>query len=311
MATTDSRAVPTRLGPFARRFFRVLAIVAAVLGLVFGLQNAAHHAATDPFVDLHTYYDAGTRLNAGEPLYNPNATESKGLYLYPPFLAIMFRPLALLPFDTVAALWLAASIVAIVLTIRRAGIREPVVIALGVLALPILWSLSIGQVEPFITLLMAFGSPVGIGIATSIKLVPVLVAVYWVLRRDWRALGRLAATLAVLGVFQLVLEPEATRTWLELGWMRPAFFVNTISPYGVSPILWVAFVLALWLLVWRLRRSRHAWAAAVALAVLVHPRLLAYQLMSLLAGFAGPGTDDEAAQPANQPEADVAPASAS
>ena len=38
--------------------------------------------ATDPFVDLHTYYDAGTRLNAGEPLYDPNATESKGLYLY-------------------------------------------------------------------------------------------------------------------------------------------------------------------------------------------------------------------------------------
>ena len=259
--------------------------------------------ATDPFVDLHTYYDAGTRLNAGEPLYNPNATESKGLYLYPPFLAILMRPLALLPFDAVAALWLAASIVAVALTVRRAGFREPVVIALGLLALPILWSLSIGQVEPFITLLMAFGTPVGIGMATSIKLVPVLVAVYWVLRRDWRALGRLAATLAVLGVFQLVLEPEATRTWLELGWMRPAFFVNTISPYGVSPILWVAFVLALCLLVWRLRRSRHAWAAAVALAVLVHPRLLAYQLMSLLAGFAGPDTD-EPARAAGQPEPD-------
>jgi hypothetical protein len=304
VATTDSRAVPTGLGPFARRLLRVLVIVAAGLGLVFGLQNAAHHVATDPFVDLHTYYDAGTRLNAGEPLYDPNATQSKGLYLYPPFLAILFRPLALLPFDAVAALWLAASIVAVALTVRRAGIREPVVIALGLLALPILWSLSIGQVEPFITLLMAFGSPVGIGIATSIKLVPVLVGVYWVLRRDWRSLGRLAATLAVLGVFQLVLEPEATRTWLELGWMRPAFFVNTISPYGASPILWVAFVLALCLLVWRLGRKRHGWAAAVTLAVLVHPRLLAYQLTSLLAGFAGPDPDDDAARAAGKPEPD-------
>ena len=34
--------------------------------------------------------------------------------------------------------------------------------------------------------------------------------------------------------------------------------------------------------------TRRGWAAAMCFAVLVYPRLLAYQLMSLLAGFAGP-----------------------
>ena len=65
----------------------------------------------------------------------------------PPLLAILFRPLALLPFPVAAAIWQAIITGALVLTIRRIGVREPVLIAMGCLALPLCWALSIGQAE--------------------------------------------------------------------------------------------------------------------------------------------------------------------
>jgi hypothetical protein len=291
VATTNNQASAIGVGPTGRRVLRLAAIVIAGLGLALGLQGLAHHAATDPFVDLRTYYDAGTRLNAGQPLYDPSAVGSTGLYLYPPLLAILFRPIALLPFDVVSGLWLAASIGAVAVTIRRAGLREPVFLAAGCLALPILWSVSIGQVEPLVTLALAFASPVGIGIASSIKIFPALVAVYWIARQEWRSLVTFGVTVALLGVFQILVEPSATRTWLEFTWLRPAFAVRNISPYAVHPLLWVALVIVLGVAAWRLGPTRRGWGAAVTLAVLVHPRLLAYQLMSLLAAFAGPTTN--------------------
>ena len=76
---------------------RVL-VVAALVGLVLGIQTVILHLTTDPLADVHAYYDAGARLNAGLPLYEqPATTNENEFYRYPPLLAILFRPLALLP----------------------------------------------------------------------------------------------------------------------------------------------------------------------------------------------------------------------
>ena len=78
---------------------RVLA-GAAVLGLALGIQTLVLHLSTDPLADVHAYYDAGARLNAGLPLYDqPATTNDNEFYRYPPLLAIVFRPLAMLPFE--------------------------------------------------------------------------------------------------------------------------------------------------------------------------------------------------------------------
>ena len=165
------------LSPQTRRALRLVAIAAAALGVLLGIQAFLLHAFMDPLNDLRVYYDAGARLNAGLPLYDATATDSLGLYLYPPLLAIAFRPLALLPFELVAVLWQALLVGALLLTIRRAGLGEPVLIVLGWLALPIAWALTIGQVEPVLTLLLAIGSPVAVAIAANGKVFPLLVAV--------------------------------------------------------------------------------------------------------------------------------------
>lgn len=271
-----------------RRALRWIGIIAAGLGLALGAQTLALHATEDPLNDLRVYYDAGMRLNQGLPLYDPSATDSIGLYLNPPLLAILFRPLALLPFPVVALVWEVGLLAAIALTIRRAGFRLEVVLAACWLALPIMWAVTIGQVEPIITLLLALGSPVALSLAANIKVFPILAAIYWVAHRDVKALVRLAIGCIALIGFQFVIEPEATLAWFQLTWLRPAFAVRSISPFVISPVLWLALVVVLVVAALRYGRTRYGWALAVVLAVLAYPRLLSYQLMTLLAAFAGP-----------------------
>jgi hypothetical protein len=268
--------------------FLVLLAVAAPLGLALGIGGLLMHLQADPLVDVRAYYDAGARLNAGLPLYDTTATSPTGLYLYPPLLAILFRPLALLPFEVAAAIWETVIVAAFGLVLWRAGLRPVVVLAVAVLALPISWALAIGQAEPLVTLALAFPTPLSVALAGHLKLAPLVVAVWWLARREVGWLVRLAACWVALAVLQLVLAPDATLAYARLEWLRPAIGVQNISPFAVHPALWVALVAVLAVLAWTRARARDGWAWAVALAVLVYPRLLAYQLMTLLAAFGGP-----------------------
>jgi len=120
---TAIRGRPWYALPSVRRVFQL----AAVVGVVLGIETTILHLSMDPLGDVHAYYDAGSRLNAGEPLYvQPSDTNANDFYRYPPLLAILFRPLALLPYPAAAAIWVAILVVATVLTFRRLGLREPV-----------------------------------------------------------------------------------------------------------------------------------------------------------------------------------------
>jgi hypothetical protein len=276
------------LSPSTRRSLRRVAILGAIVGLAIGLQAFVLHVTTDPFADTRLYYDAGTRLNSGQPLYIPSPDPAIGPYINPPLLAIAFRPLALLPFPAAAAIWELVVVGSFVLTLRRIGLREPVVIALGCLALPILWALSIGQAEMILTLLLTIGSPASVAVAGHLKLVPLLVALYWLGRRDWRALAHLAVWVVAIGVVQLVLEPTATLAWLRLEWLRTAFGFRNISPFAIHPLLWGATIAVLAVLAIRYAPTRYGWPLAIVLTVFAYPRLLVYQLTTLLAAFGGP-----------------------
>ena len=281
-------AIPFAMSPFTRRWLRRVAILGATVGLAIGIQALILHVTTDPLADARLYYDAGTRLNNGQPLYVPSPDPAIGPYINPPLLAIAFRPLALLPFPAAAAIWEVVVVGSFVLTLRRIGLREPVLIALGCLALPIMWALAIGQAELIITLLLSIGSPASVAVAGHLKLVPLLVAVYWIGRRDWRSLARLALWVVAIGVVQLVLEPTATLAWLRLEWLRTAFGFRNISPFAIHPALWVAMVVVLVVLALRFAPTRFGWPLAIVLAVFAYPRLLVYQLTTLLAAFGGP-----------------------
>jgi Glycosyltransferase family 87 len=283
------RAVP--VGPWwATSRVRLVLRLAMVLGVALGIETVVLHLVTDPLADVHAYYDAGARLNAGQPLYVQTAgVDEAAFYRYPPLLAVAFRPLALLPFGVAAAVWMVLIAGLVAATLLRIDLRRPVsLFVVCVLALPTCWAIVIGQAQVAVTLLLAVGMPWSVALATNLKLFPILVAVWWVGRRDWRSLARLAVWLVALAAIQLVLEPAGTLAYPGFLRLDQVGSVISLSPFAVSPWLWAALLVAgTAFAVWAAPR-RHGWAAAVALATLASPRLLLYQLSSLVAGVRDP-----------------------
>lgn len=297
MASTSSGGPRPSLSPFARTAIRRILIVAALIGLAIGANTLVLHLTTDPLADVRAYYDAGARLNSGLPLYEqPAGTNDPGFYRYPPLLAILFRPLALLPYEAAAAAWMAGLFAASAVTLWRVGRSFPVLLALGMLAMPLIWTLVIGQAQALITMLLAFGSPAAVALAGHLKLLPWIAAVYWVGRRDVRSLARFAAWFAGLWAVQFVLEPAGTVAFLQFPSLDQVGEVRNLSPYAVSPVLWAVVVGVGALIALRLAPTRWGWAAAVVLSVGASPRLLAYQLSTLVAALGGPRDEETRAR---------------
>jgi hypothetical protein len=272
------------------RRVRLVLIAASVLGLIIGLDTLVLHLRLDPLADVRAYYDAGARLNAGLPLYVQTATtDDPGFYRYPPLLAIAFRPLALLPYETAALIWEAFLIVLFVGTLVRLGLRnEWTWIVSGWLAAPIAWSLAVGQAQVAVTFLVALGAPWAVALAGHLKILPVIVVIYWLGRRDWRAVGRFVAWFVGLSVLTFILEPAGTIAFIGFSGLAQVGDVQNRSLYAISPVLWGVFVVALLGLALRYAPTRAGWALAVASSVLVSPRLLLYQLSTLQAAVRPP-----------------------
>ncbi len=276
--------------------------LAAIVGLIAGIQTLWLHLTMDPLADVRAYYDAGARLNAGLPLYptdaDPNAPD---FYRYPPLLAIAFRPLALLPYSTAALIWAAIVIASVVATLWWLGVRRRETwIAAGLLASPIAWCVAVGQAQAPLTFLTALGTPWAIALGANLKLFPVLIALWWIGKRQWRTLVVFAAWTGGLVLFQFVVEPQATLDFIGTLTLGQVGEVRNISPYVLSPALWAVLLLVGAIVTLRLGPTRWGWVAAVALSVLATPRLLSYMLMTLLAAVRDPAARQGA--PASEPE---------
>ena len=279
---------------FRSRSVRWILVAASVLGLIIGLDTLVLHLRLDPLADVRAYYDAGARLNAGLPLYVQSATtDDPGFYRYPPLLAIAFRPLALLPFEAAALVWEGFLLVLFAATLVRLGLRNRWTwIVTGWLAAPIAWSLAVGQAQVAVTFLLALGSPWAIALAGQLKLLPVVAAIYWVGRRDWRSIGRFAAWLVALTLLSYLLEPAGTIAFIGFSDLGQVGNIQNRSLYALSPLLWGVFVVGLLAVAVRLAPTRAGWALAVVASVLVSPRLLLYQLSTLQAAVREPGRPD-------------------
>jgi len=67
-----------------RRFLLVVAVVFAGFGLLLGIEVLIRHLTTDPLADIHAYYEAGARLNAGQSLYVQTADPNGNHYYFYP-----------------------------------------------------------------------------------------------------------------------------------------------------------------------------------------------------------------------------------
>lgn len=271
----------------ADRRVRLAWLAAAIVGTAAGISSLWLHLTTDPLADVHAYYEAGFRLNAGLPLYPADADpDAAGFYRYPPLLAILFRPLALLPFAAAATVWVVILVAAFAATVWVLGVRRRETwLAVGVLASPIAWTLSVGQAQGLVTLLTALATPWSIALAAQAKLFPALVALWWLGGRRWRQLVTFGVWTIGLVLVQLILEPANTMAFAAQTNLTQVGEVINLSPYQISPILWAVLVVIGVGATLRLSRTRWGWMAAVTLSVLATPRLLTYMFSTMLAAI--------------------------
>jgi hypothetical protein len=203
---------------FLRRIIRALLIacplsLVAVFSLVW-LALGGHPG------DAGTYLAAGERLNAGHQLYTLSPGDNLVLLnppywtvplLSPPFIAVAFRPLALLPANTGVYLWWAAMIACTVSAVSLLLVRAPLrtSAAIGILALPVAIQLMVGNLDSALLLGM--------------------IGVWWLSQREHQtAAGVIAGFMfiAKLTPFPIVWWLVVTRRW---GSVRAAILAVAIG----------------------------------------------------------------------------------
>ncbi|HYL41384.1 MAG TPA: hypothetical protein VET90_08755 [Candidatus Binatus sp.] len=279
-----------RIDPAARHALRLAIVALAVVGAAAGLGVAAFHLINDPLSGARAYYDAATRLNAGHALYRAVDVASPTLaYPDPPLLAIVLRPLAVLPYWLFALAWETVVVVAFVALLGRLGVRsQRTWLAVGILGVPIGWALSTAQGQLVVGLLLAVGQPWSIALAANLGPFSILAVVWWIGRRDWQATIAVALYLVLFGLIQLVLEPTGTATFVKSVLSDQISGVAAVSPFGLSLGVWAVLLFVGIAVALMLARGRWGWPAAVALVTLASPQVPLPALTSLLAAVREP-----------------------
>ena len=190
------------------------------------------------FVDLHVYLGGAAAIDHPGTLYSyvyADQTPDFPLpFTYPPFAAVVFYPLHLLPFGLVAFLWQVATMVALYGAIRisqrllgvSADQRAAMLwTAVSIWIEPLRSTFDYGQINVFLMLGVLWAvyttrwwlSGVLVGIAAGIKLTPAISGIYFAGARRWREVVFSAAVFAAtVGVSVLVVGDQARYYFTDL-----------------------------------------------------------------------------------------------
>ena len=254
MATlsTTRRSAP-RLH-FSPATLRITSRAAAAVAAVVAIKSFVIDPLTGHFGgtlnDFSIYAAAAHTMAAGGSPYahfDPNTVVMDG-FDYPPFAAVLVRPLALLDAHSASVIWLAlmlvATVAAAVIVARTALPRSWPRVELGVIAAlafgPAAYSFWIGQINGLVFLLVALGYRdyvrerqlrVGVllGLAAAIKVGPVILILLLLRRRWWRGAAAMTATGLVATAVTLPL--------IGLGALQT--FIGTVLPTLGRPTGWI------------------------------------------------------------------------
>jgi alpha-1,2-mannosyltransferase len=222
-----------------------LAIYAASAVTCCALAATGHHR----FVDLHVYRMGGRAALHGANLYS---LRFDGLpFTYPPFPAVLFSVVSVLPWLVAAALMIFGSAVMLPVMLYLALRLEPVrrwlgqrdawrvALAAAATAIwlePVRTALGYGQVDLFLAAGVLYDlvlpdtarrKGVAIGLAAGIKLTPAIFVIYLLVTRRFRAAATATAVLAAtMAAGFAVLPGSSVRYW-------DGTFVN---PGHISPV---------------------------------------------------------------------------
>jgi alpha-1,2-mannosyltransferase len=217
---------------------RVLLVVGAAAALLFGWSVFRDPRAGMPLFDLTAYRVAGERVLGGGSLYgSPLVGATRGVFefVYPPFAALLFAPLALLPGPALLAAALAAGAVLLagLVWLSLVGLGHPptrrlLALCLGLSGVllwcePVWETVTFGQVNLLLAVLVladllrppsARGKGALIGLAAGIKLTPLFFVAYLLVTRRFRAAAVAGgAFLATVLLGALVLPADSRTFW--------------------------------------------------------------------------------------------------
>jgi len=219
---------------------------------------------------LHMLNDGNPYIYLGEPGF--------GSFRYAVWFAIAYIPWAVIPRDAAMIFWipvlLVVSILPVADIIRRYGLLGWGFAAL--MQVLLIGNVAAGNIQPLLIAALYFGldsrwGPWIVGTAASLKLAPILFILPWVAAGQWRK----AVTAVVFA--GVLLAPSL------LFQLPPSILESRMtSLIDISPVLWVAVVVAATLVALRLGRTKWAWPAAACAVVLALPRLLNLDLSFLM-----------------------------
>lgn len=210
----------------------------ALAGVSCAVWLAVQFAFHPHLLDLAVYRAEGLAVVHHVDLYGPIGAPYDLRATYPPFAALVFVPLALLPVGlgqvlttllNLALIAVAARLSGRILT--RSGVRvpaavPPMVTAAGVWLEPVSTSLHYGQVNLVILVLVlwdfargdgAHGRGVALGLAIALKVTPAFFVMYLLLTRRTKFAATAAATFALSVLGSATLLPATTfRFWTSV-----------------------------------------------------------------------------------------------
>jgi hypothetical protein len=212
--------------------------------------------------DFTPYHEAARNILTGK---TPFVTLG---YIYPPLLAYLLTPLALMSYLKARWIWFLISqgcLLAAAALMWRATKRDWI----GACSIAFVWasgdaapeSLGLGQIGPLLTLLLALAytqrewrQTAAVAFGVALKLIPGVLGIVFLVRREWRAFGMLAAASLVLLAlpWSLVVcclsgpkTPAGTDTWTGtpaiLSWSLPSVVLRIVDsppPEGPLPADW-------------------------------------------------------------------------
>lgn len=242
-------------------------------------------------IDTVVYrHGAGTILTA-EPLYEFALFEAGLPFTYPPFAALTFVPLALMPVPTALAVANMSNLLLVYLAVlaswRILGYRGvPTHVVSAGLAIAFTWlepvrmTIWFGQINLLLLVLVLFdlGRPegsrlrgIGVGIAAGLKLTPAFFVLYLLALRQWRAAALAAIAFAATVAAAFVVVPSDSWTYWTSTMVKAERIGLLSSPanqsmHGILARLWAGGDPPMW--VWLLCAGSVAalglWTAALA-----------------------------------------------
>ncbi|MEV5826906.1 glycosyltransferase 87 family protein [Spirillospora sp. NPDC052242] len=243
---TESKPIMERAGDLAVRRFGLLMAIGVVAEIIAIIVLLRVRPMPLPHIDVDLYRVAVKEWLAGGDVYGQLPPTRAGWaipYIYPPFALVLLYPLGVLPWSVVVTGWFALSVLAVAATLYAAarrtwpsgGARGALVVTMlalpvaTVLVNPVRETLGIGQINVLLMGLVALDClierprwPRGmlVGIALAVKVAPAAFLLFFLLRRDVRALVVSGATALVATAVGFAAMPETAWNYFS-GGMAP------------------------------------------------------------------------------------------